>query len=338
MWTYVCRRLVLSGVVVAGVTFLTFIVARLVPGDPAALYAGPRPTGAQVEAARARLGLDQPVPMQFLRYAGDLLSGNFGTSLKTHRPIVVDLAAYLPPTLELAIAGMTLAGAAGTGLGALAGAAPGGLIDVVFRIAARASVAMPVFWLGLVLQLIFFRWLGWLPISGRVSNMAAILTPIESISGLYLLDAALAGNWPAWRDASAHLILPALTLASFPFGVIFRMVQASVAESMTEPFVRAGLARGVPWRILAFRHALRHALPSSLNVIGLSFVYSLTGAVLVEFVFSWPGLGRYLTDAILASDFPVMLAVTVLVSFAYSLTNLVIDVAQALLDPRITLL
>ena len=315
MGVYILRRLVLAILVIFGVTLITFVIARLVPGDPAALYAGPRPTTAQVNVVR----------------------GDWGISFKTHQPIGQDLVAYVPPTLELVLAGSLVALLGGVILGVLAGASAGSGFDRVCRVMALSGVAMPVFWLGLILQLVFFRWLDWLPLAGRVSNDILLFNPIERVTGLNLIDAALMGNWEGWRDAALHLVLPAFVLALYPLAVTFRMMRAAMIETLSEPFILAARARGVSRLMLLFRHSLKHALVPSLNVLGMSLVYSLTGAVLVELIFAWPGLGRYVTEAILTVDFPVIIAMTLLMSIAYSLINLATDIAQALLDPRILL-
>jgi peptide/nickel transport system permease protein len=335
--SFIVRRLLLALLVIFGVTVLTFVAARLVPADPAALYAGPRPNTAAIEAARAKLGLDRPLPLQFVSFVSDLAHGDLGISLKTHRPIMQDLIAFLPPTLELVLVSTCIALIGGVFLGLLAGVAAGSWFDHLSRVIALAGVALPVFWLGLALQLVFFGWLGWLPLSGRVSTDTAILNPIQRITGLYLIDAALTGNWEGWRDAAAHLILPAVVLATYPLSVIFRLVRAAALETLAEPYILAARARGVSRVVLLLKHVLKNALVPSLNVLGMAFVYSLTGAVLVELIFAWPGLGRYITDAILNVDFPVVVAVTLLMSVVWSLINLATDIAQAWLDPRVKL-
>lgn len=337
MLSFILRRLGLSVLVVFGVTLITFVIARLVPIDPAALYAGPRPTTAAIAAARIKLNLDRPLPVQFASFLSDLVHGNLGISLHTHRQISADIVVYLPPTLELVLVSSFIALTVGVILGMLTGANANSWFDHLGRVLALAGVALPVFWLGLVLQLIFFGWLGWLPLSSRVSTDTSILNPIERITGLYLVDAALTGNWSGWLDAAIHLVLPAIVLATYPFSVIFRIVRASTLETLTERFILAAQARGVPRTTLVFRHVLKNALAPSLNVLGMSFVYSLTGSVLVELIFAWPGLGRYITDAIMNVDFPVIIAVTLLVSIFWSLINLITDVAQAWLDPRVKL-
>jgi peptide/nickel transport system permease protein len=335
---YLARRLAMAVVVVVAVSILTFLVVRIVPSDPAALFAGPRPTQGQIAEARDRLGLGRPLPAQYLAFAGRVLHGDFGVSFKTRRPIISDIGTFLPATLELVIASTILSLLIGVPVGALAGAKPGGWIDQASRFVAIAGVSVPTFWLAMILQLFFFRQLGWLPLSGRLAQEASLFNPITSITGLNTFDALLTGNWKGFIDAVWHLILPAVTLAAYPIGLTTRMMRAGMIETMQEKHVLAARALGLSERFILFRYALKVAFAPNLTVLGLSFAYSLTGAFLVEVIFSWPGLGRYVTDAILNVDFPVIMAVTLVVTVFYVAINLAVDLLHALLDPRIVLL
>lgn len=334
---YLLRRLGLALLVLVGVMAVTFVVSRIVPSDPAALYAGPRPRADQVAELRVKLGLDQPLPVQFVRYVGDVVSGDLGVSFKTHRPIVEDLKIFLPATLELVILASLLAIVVGIPVGVYAGARRGGAFDQVSHILSISGVSMPTFWLALLLQLLFFGWLGWLPLGGRLSKEIALSTPIETITGFYLLDAALAGNWPAWVDAARHLVLPVFVLATYPVGLTIRMTRAAMIEVQSEVYITAARAAGLPEHTILFQLALKNAIIPTLTVLGLSFAFSITDAFLVELVFSWPGVGKYVTDAILNVDFPVVLAVTLVVTIIYIAVNLTVDMVQAALDPRIRL-
>lgn len=337
VWEYLIRRLALAILVLFGVSVVTFIIARVVPSDPAALWVGPRPTPEQLAAARASLGLDRPLFVQYLLYVGRLLRGDLGVSIKTHQPIVQDLRAYLPATLELVLVGMAMAVLIGIPLGVLAGARRNSLLDHASRLIAVAAVSIPTFWLGLLLQLLFFGQLHWLPISGRVSIETTLYNPIQTITGFYLVDTLITRNGAAFRDALAHIILPAFTLATYAIGLTIRMTRSTMVEVLEEKYIVAARAAGLPERTILFRLALKNAVVPTLTVLALSFVYSLTGAILVEVIFSWPGLGSYVTAAILSVDFPVIMAVTLIVTAFYVVINLLLDLLQAALDPRVVL-
>jgi peptide/nickel transport system permease protein len=331
---YFLRRLGLTVFVLLGVLILTFFVARVVPSDPAALYAGPRPRPEQVERIRVELGLDQPLIVQFSRYVGDILQGNLGISFDTRRPIIGDLQTFLPATLELVIAAMLLAFVIGIPVGVIAAALRGTWVDYLLRVMAIAGVSIPTFWLALIMQLIFFSNLGWLPLGGRLDNMTAILNPIVPLTGFYLIDAAVSGNWVAWQDALLHLVMPAFVLATYPIGLAVRMTRAAMIETLSELHVTAARAAGLPEMFILFRLALKNAIIPTLTALGLSFAYSVTGAFLVEIIFSFPGVGKYVAEAILNVDFPVVIAVTLVVTVIYLAVNLAVDLIQAAIDPR----
>ncbi|HRE29304.1 MAG TPA: ABC transporter permease, partial [Anaerolineales bacterium] len=271
------------------------------------------------------------------RFMGDILNGDLGISYKTKHAIVNDLANFLPATLELVLVSIALALLVGIPAGVLAGAWRGGWFDQTTRVLSIAGVSIPAFWLALILQLIFFGALGWLPLSSRTSNAAIIMYPIETITGFHLIDAAVTGNWKAWGDAALHLILPAFTLATYPISLTLRMTRAAMVEVLGEKYIVAARAQGLPERDVLFRYALKNAIVPALNVLGLSFAFSLTGSFLVEGIFSWPGLGKYVTDSILNADFPVIVSVTLVVTVFYVLINLAVDLIQARLDPRVVL-
>ncbi|OGO36676.1 MAG: peptide ABC transporter permease [Chloroflexi bacterium RBG_16_57_11] len=336
-WEYVFRRLILAMVVLFSVSLLTFFIARILPSDPAAAWVGPRPTQEQIAKATITLGLDKPLYVQYWRYLSSLLQGDLGVSIKSRQPILTELKTYLPATLELVIASMLIGEIIGIPLGVLSGAKKGGALDNASRILAVACVSLPTFFLGLLFQLIFYARLGILPISGRVSNEIAINNPVTPITGFYTLDTLMTGNWAAFQDVFVHLILPAVTLAAFGLGLSVRMTRASIIEVLNEKYILAARVAGLPYRTILFVLALKNAIMPTLNVIGLSFVYALTGSILVEVIFSWPGLGLYLTNAVLSLDFPVIVSVTLIVAVFYVVVNLVLDLVQVAIDPRVTL-
>ncbi|GAB4536356.1 MAG: ABC transporter permease [Anaerolineae bacterium] len=334
---FVVRRLSMAVLVLISVSIITFAVARVVPSDPAAAWVGAHPTPEQIARARELLGLDRPLYEQYLRYMGDLLRGDLGTSVRTHQPVASDLKIFLPATLELVLAAMLIAVVIGLPLGVLSGANKGSWLDHSTRLVSVAGVSMPTFWLGLIFQLIFFSWLGILPLGGRVSTEIALFDPVKYITGFYLIDTLITGNWIAFKDALVHLILPAFTLSTFALGLTIRMTRSTMIEVLSEKFILAARAAGIPERTVLFVLTLKNAIVPTITLLGLTFVYSLTGAILVEVIFSWPGLGSYVTDAVLSLDFPVIVSVTLVVTVFYVLVNLVLDVTQAMIDPRIRL-
>lgn len=334
---YFLRRLVLSAFVVLGVTVLVFIVAQVVPSDPAALYAGPRPNAEQIAKAREELNLDAPLPERFASFAHAMATGDFGVSYKSRRLISEDLAVYLPATLELAVFSTGLALLIGIPGGVIAAARRGSFLDRLGGLGSIAAVAMPTFFLAMLLQVIFAQWLDILPLSGRMSREFSVMDPLQSVTGFNLIDAVLAGRPAAFWDAFLHLILPALTLASYPAGIAMRLTRSAMIEILQRRHIVAARALGLSEPRILFGHALPNAVGPALTVIGLSFAYALTGAVLVEIIFAWPGLGRYVSEAILSKDFPVIAAATLVVTLCYVVMNLIIDLAQAMVDPRVAL-
>jgi peptide/nickel transport system permease protein len=334
---FVIKRLALAILVLISVSIITFLIARVIPSNPAAAWVGPHPTQEQIDAATKRLGLDRPLHIQYLRYMDGLLRGDLGNSIKTHQPITTDLKVFLPATLELVLFGMLMAILIGIPLGVLSGANKGSLLDHLTRLVSVAGVSMPTFWLGLLLQLLFFGQLGLLPLAGRISTDVAINNPVEIITGFYLLDTLMTSNWVAFKDALSHIILPSFTLATFAIGLTIRMTRSTMIEVLSAKYILAARVAGLPERVVLFVLALKNAIIPTITVLGLSFVYSLTGAILVEVIFSWPGLGSYVTNAVLNIDFPVIVSVTLVVTVFYVFINLLLDLVQAMIDPRVVL-
>lgn len=337
MARFLARRLASSAVVLLGVTLVTFLLARVVPSDPAVTYVGPKATPAELDRVRDELGLDDALPVQFVRYLGGLLRGDWGTSIASKRPVLGEMGERLPATLELVGAALLLAVGVGVLLGVTAAVRRGRLVDGVIRLLAIGGVSVPAFWLGLLLQVLLFRRLGWFPATDRLDPTRELLDPIRHLTGLYTIDALLTGDLDGFREAVRHLVLPAVTLASYPAGVVARMVRATMIEALEADHVRAARAYGVPERVLAWRVALRSALPPALTVLGLTAAYLLTGTFFVEVVFNWPGLGQFAATALLNVDYPAVLGVTLLGALGYVLVNLVVDLMQARLDPRVAL-
>ncbi len=334
---YLLRRVGLLVLVLFGVTLITFSLVRIVPSDPARTYAGPRATEETLVKVRKTLGLDRPVYVQYGLYLRDLVRGDWGVSIRTHRPVLGDILHFLPFSLELILLALVLAVVVGVSLGALTAHLKGGLIDHSSRLVAIAGVSLPSFVLAVFLQIIFFRVLGWLPVSGEMDITVAHAHPVTQITGMTLLDALITGNFTAFLNALKHLILPIIALAAFPIGVITRMTRSVMLESMGQDYIRMAKAMGVPTRIVVMRYALKNAVAPLLTVVGLQFAYLMIGTFFIERVFALPGLGTYATTSMLSLDYPAIMGVTVLLSLIYVVVNLVIDLAIARIDPRVVL-
>ena len=331
---YLLRRMATSLVVLAGVITLTFFITRILPSDPAQLVAGRRAPPEHVAAIRQQLGLDRPLPEQYVRYLGDLARGNLGRSFATGRSVRADLGIYLPATLELVLCGMALALAIGIPAGILAAARERSGFDRAVGFAAILGAAAPIFALALLAQQVFFNQLHWLPLNGRLDIDVSLAHPVSFVTGFLLVDTALTGNWAAWRDALAHLILPALVVAVYPLCIILRMTRATMVDALHKPHITVARAKGLPERAILLHHALRIAILPVLTIAGLMFAYAITGTVLVELIFRWPGVGRYLADAIVNKDFPPILGVTLVSTVIFVGVTLCVDLLRAGLDPR----
>jgi peptide/nickel transport system permease protein len=334
---YLLRRLGLGVLVILGVLMVTFIVSRVVPGDPARLYLGPRASSERLEEVRQELGLKDPLPVQFARYVISTFRGELGLSFRTKRPILEDIKIRLPATMELVIASMLLALVIGVPVGVLGAARRGKIFDQLSRVITIGGVSIPSFWLALLLQLVFFLYLGWLPLGGRISQDTLLNNPIHVITGFYLVDTTLTGNWAALKDVALHMILPVVVLSTYPISLAVRMTRASMIDVLSETYVTAARAAGLSEREILFKLALKNGIVPTLTIMGLLFAYSITGAVLVEIVFTWPGMGSYMADAILNSDIYVLFGVTIVITLIYIAVNLAVDFIQAALDPRVRL-
>ncbi|RCG29770.1 ABC transporter permease [Sphaerisporangium album] len=334
MARYLARRLGQAALVVAGVIALTFVVTRLVPGDPAVAYAGPKASPAELAAARARFGLDDSVPAQLLAYVRDLLSGDWGTSLHTRRPVALDLATAFPASLELVGAALLAAVVIGVPVGGLAARHRGRGPDLGVRVCSVLAVSVPVFWLALAVQTVFASNLGWFPVAGEYDNALDATSPLHVYTNITVVDAAITGNWPMLTSTLSHLVLPALVVAAYPAGLIAQMTRAALIEEAGHDHARMARALGFGETAVLTRFALRPALNPVLSLIALVFAYSVVNGFLVEAVFNWPGLGRYAADSIRSLDTPAIAGVTLLVALLYVLANLVVDLFQGVIDPR----
>jgi len=334
MIRFITRRLAGSAAVLLGLSLITFALARLVPSNPAAVYIGPKARPEEIARVAHQLGLDQPLPVQYLTYMRDMLTGDWGTSIGTKQAVLPAILDRLPATIELIAAAMLLAVPLGILLGVLSARWQRRPPDLVVRLVSIVGVSLPAFWLGLLLQVLFFRNLHLLPLTGRIDPDLRFTSPIVETTGLYLVDTALSGNWTAFRDVAWHLVLPALTLAAYPIGLIARMTRASMLEALGQDYVRAARAAGLGDRLITYRLALKNALIPVTTVIGLTLAYSLTGTFFVEVVYNWPGLGTFAVKGLLNLDYPVVMGITLFGAVGYVLINLAVDLAQSWLDPR----
>jgi peptide/nickel transport system permease protein len=333
MKTFVPRRLALLVFVLLGVSLLTFFISHVVPADPARLAAGAHATGKQVEALRQKLGLDRPLPEQYLAYMGGLLSGDLGYSLSSRRPVVRDLKDYFPATVELTIVAMLICLTVGIPLGVVSAVRRDRLVDHLARAVCIGGVALPIFWLAMLAQLIFYRWLGVVPAGGRIDPN---LSHPQTITGFYIIDSLVTANWPVLRSSLWHIVLPATTLAFASLAWIARVTRTSMLETMGQDYIRTARGKGMAeWRVI-YAHALRNALIPTVTLVGLQTGALLAGAFLVEIIFSWPGIGFYTVNAIMAMDFNAIINTTLLVAVVYTVTNLVVDILYVALDPRIS--
>ena len=316
MYTYIAQRLATAVLVVLGVVTLVFAALHLTPGDPIEMLL-PADAGGQASEAfaaqlRARYGLDQPLPVQYLRYLANVVQGDLGTSIRTNRPVLQDLVRLYPATFELTIVSLIIASVIGIAAGVMAALHRQTWVDGVVMTFALLGVSLPGFVLGLVLMLVFALQLGWLPPSGRVGGFATV---------------------EAWR----HLILPATTLGIAASAIIARLVRASMLDVLKEDYVRTARSKGMPERRVVWRHAFRNALMPIVTVIGLEFGVLLSGAIIAETIFSWPGLGRYLINGITGSDFPAVQGAVMAIAVTFVLVNLIVDLGYTLLDPKVRL-
>ncbi len=331
---YLLRRLGVSALLIVGVTLVTFVLTNLVPGDPVAANLGQRAAEnpETVAAYRAHYGLDRPLPVQYATYLGNLVQGDLGESQQTHRPVLVDLQSAVPATLEIAIGAIVLSVLIGVGFGVVAAVRRGRLADSALRLVSLVGISVPTFWLALVAFYVFSFQLDLAPGSGR---LAPATTPPPHVTGLYTLDALLAGEWETFGDALAHLMLPTLVLTLYTVGLLTRFTRSAVLEVLEQDYVRSARAKGLPGRTVLFRYVLRAAMVPILTVVGLAFGALLSGTVLVEEIFSWPGVGSYAYQAASHLDLPAVMGVGLFVGIVYLVINLIVDLLYGAIDPRV---
>ena len=330
--SYLLRRLVGFAAVMVGISIITFGISHLVPTDPAIVALGDHATDEQIDAFREKYGLNKPVAEQYWIYVTNLIQGDLGISLRTRRPVSADLRDFFPATFELSLTALVLSILIGVPAGVVSATARNRLPDHIVRIVSLIGGSVPIFWLGLILIGFFYGRLGWLPGGARIDKF---IPPPPLITGLFTVDSLLAGDYEAFWSSVHHLLLPALALGYFSTAIIARMMRSSMLEVLHQQYVLSAQARGFRQGRVVWRHAARNALIPAVTTIGVTFGSLLSGAVLTETIFSWPGLGRYATNSAINLDFPAVMGVTLLAALVYTVANLVVDVGYHWLDPRI---
>ena len=332
MLAHILRRILLLFPTLLGISIIIFLMMHITPGDPAELLLGERATETALEALREHLGLNEPLHVQYGMFLKRLMKGDLGETIWTRQKVWVEVKQRFPATIELSIAAMVISSFFGVILGIISATKQYSLFDYLSMLGALVGVSMPIFWLGLVLMLIFSLNLGWFPMSGRLS----VGIELDPITNFYILDALLTKNWPAFKDAIWHLTLPAFTLSTIPMAIVARMTRSSMLEVLRQDYIKTAKAKGLSPGIVIMKHALRNALIPVITVIGLMFGILMAGAILTETIFAWPGVGKWLYDAVLQRDYMVIQGGTLFVAAIFVIINLVVDVLYAVINPKIS--
>ena len=329
--SYIAKRLLVLIPVLLGMTLIVFSIIHAIPGDPADTILGDKATEQSKQALREQLGLDRPWLEQYFAYLGDLLTGDLGNSIRTREPITEEIGPYLAATVELTVASMLFAIIIGVNAGIVSAWKHNSWFDYICMLIALVGVSMPIFWLGLMEQWIFANELHWLPSIGRMNSR----NPMEGITGFYVLDAIISGQWSQLWTVMKHLILPSIALGTIPMAVIARMTRSSMLEVMQSDYIRTAKAKGISKFLVIYKHGLKNAFIPVLTVIGIQTGALLGGAVLTETIFAWPGVGRYIYEAISNRDYPVIQSGILIIAVMFVIINLLVDLLYALFDPRI---
>ncbi|QDL91340.1 ABC transporter permease [Paroceanicella profunda] len=331
-WKAVGLRVAQSVPVVLGVVVISFLLTRALPGDPAVQFAGAAATPESIEQVRVALGLDKPLLQQFLIYCGQLLQGDLGQSVSTGRPVAEELAARLPASLELTLTALILSCAVAIPLGVLAATRPGSWVDQLCRLLVTAGVSLPTFFTGIVLIYVFYYLLGIAP--SPLGRLDFVYLEPDPVTGFYLIDAALMGDWETWFGALKQLVLPAITLALFTLAPLARMTRAAMLSALSADFIRTARAAGLSRGKVLYGYAFRNALLPVVTTLGMVFSFVLGANVLVEKVFAWPGIGSYAVEALVVSDYAAVQGFVLSMALLFVALNLVIDLAYSVIDPR----
>jgi peptide/nickel transport system permease protein len=315
-----------------GVTFIVFLMLHFTPGDPAELLMGERASEEALQAIREHLGLNEPLYVQYGMFLKQLMKGDLGETIWTRQDVWIEIKQRFPATIELSLVALFISCVFGMILGIVSATKQYSIFDYLSMLGALAGVSMPIFWLGLVFMLIFSLNLGWLPMSARLS----VGVDLETITNFYVLDALLTRNWAALRDALWHIIMPAVTLSTIPTAIIARMTRSSMLEVLRQDYIKTAKAKGLSQFSVIFKHALRNALIPVVTTIGLQFGVLMAGAILTETIFAWPGVGKWMYDAVMQRDYMVIRSGTLFIATIFILINLCVDVLYAVINPRIS--
>ncbi|MGD1898293.1 MAG: ABC transporter permease [Phormidesmis sp.] len=332
MGRYILRRLIQLVPVLLGISLLVFAFLHLIPGDPAVTLLGDRATPEAVEQLRERMGLNQPLPLQYLSFLGSLLSFDLGTSIFTGVPILDEIKLRWPATFELSVVAMLIALLLGIPAGVIAAVKKNSLVDNLTMSGSLLGVSMPVYWLGLLLVYLFAVNLQWLPPSGRIGIDAGY--SFQPITGFFIFDALIQGDFAALGNILSHLVLPAVTLSTIPLAIIARITRSAMLEVLSQDYIRTARSKGLKELMVIGKHALKNAMLPVVTIVGLEFGTLLGGAILTETIFSWPGIGSWIYGGILQRDYPVVQGGVVFVAFMFVLVNLLVDLSFAFLFPR----
>jgi len=332
---YIRRRMMLFVLVLFGLSIITFTMVHLMPVDPVIMWGGEKASPELIARVRAEYGLDKPLDIQYISYIKNIFKGNLGVSITTHHPVAEDIAMFFPATLELVLVAWLIILLIGLPLGILSAVKAGGKLDNIGRTFALGGISTPLFWLGMLLQILLFKQLNLLPLQGRISDMVALLNPIKHITGLDLLDCIISGNWIAFRSALEHIIMPAITLSVTGMAMVTRMTRSCMLEILNKDYMIMAKTYGLPkWKIY-FKYGLKNALVPIITIASMAICGNLMGSILVESVFDWPGIGLYATRTILQADFAPIMAVVLIMGVIYVSINLLVDILYSVIDKRI---
>ena len=332
MLSYIIRRIFILIPTLLGVSVIVFLMLHMTPGDPAELLLGERATEEALVELREHLGLNEPLYVQYGLFIKRLMKGDLGETIWTRQKVWTEVKQRFPATIELTVVALCIACFFGIIFGIISATKQYSIFDYVSMLGALAGVSMPIFWLGLIFMLIFSLNLGWLPISGRLS----IDIDLEVITNFYILDSVLTRNWAALKDSLWHIIMPAVTLSTIPMAIVARMTRSAMLDVLRQDYIKTAKAKGLSNFMVTFKHALRNALIPVVTTVGLQFGVALGGAILTETIFAWPGVGKWMYDAVMQRDYMVIQGGTLFIAAVFVVINLCVDVLYAIINPRIS--